>query len=238
MMILSSLRIPKRTRVPFMMSFLLGWKSCLVLKSVETGVVDSLVVPVPKSGDSQETGLPDSEDLNESSSNVEHKTEPHSDFPHVEDLREKKVKNQFPAKDIADLTPEKRTVPIQEKDLPPYPHISTTSSDSGTSCEGNTDMKDQEAIPKAPLSYHVKYCMQDWWVSITAFFGSLQFQKMRRMTEKPFNWMIGMMKTTTFWDDTSALSFSSGDLHAQPAAPLPITRAMQRTTRVSFQSLH
>ncbi|XP_034691657.1 uncharacterized protein LOC117918837 isoform X2 [Vitis riparia] len=131
-----------------------------VLKSEETGVVDSLVVPVPKSGDSQETGvsdlreragLPDSEEPNELSSNIEHKTEPRSDFPHVEDLREKKVKNQFPVKDIADLTPEESAVPIQEKDLPPYPHISTTSNDqitdSGTSSEGNIDMKDQEAIP-------------------------------------------------------------------------------------------
>lgn len=139
-----------------------------VLKSEETGVVDSLVVPVPKSGDSQETGvsdlreragLPDSEDPNESSSNVEHKIEPRSDFPHVEDLREKKVKNQFPVKDIADLTPEESAVPIQEKDLPPYPHISTTSNDqitdSGTSSEGNIDMKDQEAIPSMEQNHGV-----------------------------------------------------------------------------------
>lgn len=139
-----------------------------VLKSEETGVVDSLVVPVPKSGDSQETGvsdlreragLPDSEDPNESSSNVEHKTEPRSDFPHVEDLREKKVKNQFPVKDIADLTPEESAVPIQEKDLPPYPHISTASNDqitdSGTSSEGNIDMKDQEAIPSMEQNHGV-----------------------------------------------------------------------------------
>ncbi|KAJ9670805.1 hypothetical protein PVL29_027002 [Vitis rotundifolia] len=139
-----------------------------VLKSEETGVVDSLVVPVPKSGDSQETGvsdlreragLPDSEEPNESSSNVEHKTEPCSDFPHVEDLREKKVKNQFPVKDIADLTPEESTVPIQEKDLPPYPHISTTSNDkitdSGTSSEGNIDMKDQESIPSMEQNHRV-----------------------------------------------------------------------------------
>lgn len=139
-----------------------------VLKSEETGVVDSLVVPVPKSGDSQETGvsdlreragLPNSEDPNESSSNVEHKTEPRSDFPHVEDLREKKVKNQFPVKDIADLTPEESAVPIQEKDLPPYPHISTASNDqitdSGTSSEGNIDMKDQEAIPSMEQNHGV-----------------------------------------------------------------------------------
>ncbi|XP_010652840.1 MICOS complex subunit MIC60, mitochondrial isoform X2 [Vitis vinifera] len=139
-----------------------------VLKSEETGVVDSLVVPVPKSGDSHETGvsdlreragLPDSEDPNESSSNVEHKTEPRSDFPHVEDLREKKVKNQFPVKDIADLTPEESAVPIQEKDLPPYPHISTASNDqitdSGTSSEGNIDMKDQEAIPSMEQNHGV-----------------------------------------------------------------------------------
>lgn len=139
-----------------------------VLKSEETGVVDSLVVPVPKSGDSQETGvsdlreragLPDSEDPNESSSNVEHKIEPRSDFPHVEDLREKKVKNQFPVKDIADLTPEESAVPIQEKDLPPYPHISTASNDqitdSGTSSEGNIDMKDQEAIPSMEQNHGV-----------------------------------------------------------------------------------
>ena len=131
-------------------------------------VVDLLVVPVLKRGDSQEigvsdlrerVGLPDSEDLNESSSNVEHKAEPHSDFPHVEDSREKKVKNQFPVEYIADLTPEESTVPMQEKDLPPHTHISTTSNDqitdSGTSSEGNTDMKDQEAMPKAPPSYHV-----------------------------------------------------------------------------------
>ncbi|KAJ9697734.1 hypothetical protein PVL29_007045 [Vitis rotundifolia] len=123
---------------------------------------------MPKSGDSQETGvsdlreragLPDSEDPDESSSNVVHKTEPHSDFLHAEDLRAKKVKNQVPVKDMADLTPEESNVPIQEKNLPPCPHISTTSNDqitdSGTSSEGNTDMKDQEAIPKAPPSYHV-----------------------------------------------------------------------------------
>ena len=103
--------------------------------------------------------MPDSEDLNESSSNVEHKAEPHSDFPHVEDSREKKVKNQFPVKDIADLTPEESAVPIQEKDLPPYPHISTASNDqitdSGTSSEGNIDMKDQEAIPSMEQNHGV-----------------------------------------------------------------------------------
>ncbi|KAJ9672616.1 hypothetical protein PVL29_026013 [Vitis rotundifolia] len=114
-MTLSSLRIPKWTRVPFMMSFMLGWKSYPVLKSVEIGVVDSLVVPMPKSGDSQETSI---YDLRERAGLPDN-------FPHAEDLREKKVKNQFSVKDIADLTPKGSTVPIQEKDLSPYPHVST-----------------------------------------------------------------------------------------------------------------
>ncbi|KAJ9688681.1 hypothetical protein PVL29_014370 [Vitis rotundifolia] len=78
MMTLSSLRIPKLTRVPFMMSFPLGWKSYLVLQSVEIGVVDSPVVPMPK------TGSPDSENPDESSYNVEHQIESHSGFPHAE----------------------------------------------------------------------------------------------------------------------------------------------------------
>ena len=128
-----------------------------VPKSEETGIVDLLAVPMPKNGETQETGvlreiggLPETKEPNESSSTVKQKTEPHSDFPHVEDLKEEKVENKLPGKDIPDLMPEEGAILIQEKDLPTDPHISRTSNDqttdSGTLSEGNIDMKKEEAM--------------------------------------------------------------------------------------------
>lgn len=130
-----------------------------VPKDEETGV-DILVVPVLKSGESQENGasdfrekegLTDAEGTSESSSNVEQKTKPHLDFHHAEDLREKKGENQFPIKDASDLTPDESTVPVHEKEMPADSLFRTTSddqiADSGTLSEGNINTKNSEAIP-------------------------------------------------------------------------------------------
>lgn len=127
-----------------------------VPKSEETGV-DLLAVPMPRNGESQETGvlreragLPKSKEYREPSSNVDQKTEPLSDFTHVEDLKEEKAENQLLARDITDSMPEVDAIPIQEKDLPEHSHISKTSNDqitdSGTLSKANVEMKEEEVM--------------------------------------------------------------------------------------------